>query len=189
LLTQDPIGLAGGVNLYAYAGNNPITFMDPFGLKTCPPDCPFGTYTAIGSLAGAGIGASTGGTTGAVLGAIGGFLGGLPTGPGALITGAAGGAGGAAAGSTLGALGGAAVGGAAGLVLDGVYYLKGESEQIGHAIENVMGKKANTKENRDAVGDYCEACKQSGETGTRNSKGDFTFEELKTRVKEFFNIP
>jgi len=110
-------------------------------------------------------------------------------GPGAVVTAAAGGAGGGAAGGAIGAVGGAVVGGAAGLVVDGVFWLKGESAQIGQAVESVMGKKANTKENRDAVGDYCESCKQSGVTGTKNSKGDFTFEELKTRVKEFFNIP
>jgi len=31
---EDPIGIAGGTNLYLYAGNNPATFMDPFGLNT-----------------------------------------------------------------------------------------------------------------------------------------------------------
>ena len=44
---EDPIGHAGGINLYAYAGNDPVTYSDPFGL--CPPvnedtsDCPIGS--------------------------------------------------------------------------------------------------------------------------------------------------
>jgi RHS repeat-associated protein len=34
-VTTDPIGLAGGINLWPYTGNNPVNFLDPLGLTFC----------------------------------------------------------------------------------------------------------------------------------------------------------
>jgi RHS repeat-associated protein len=36
---EDPIGLAGGLNLYGFANGDPVNFSDPFGLFSCPPLC------------------------------------------------------------------------------------------------------------------------------------------------------
>lgn len=33
-LNQDPLGESGGINLYGFAGNDPVNGVDPFGLKT-----------------------------------------------------------------------------------------------------------------------------------------------------------
>ena len=52
-LSQDPIGLAGGVNLYAYAANNPTSYSDPSGLTSC-------CEAVLRLAAGAGVGVSIG---------------------------------------------------------------------------------------------------------------------------------
>src|SRR6185312_15155321 len=51
---EDPLGLAGGLNAYGFAGGDPITFSDPFGLCPDPKDpiCAFTVHGAYGTTPG-----------------------------------------------------------------------------------------------------------------------------------------
>jgi hypothetical protein len=73
---EDPIGLAGGLNLYGFANGDPVNFSDPYGLQACdPPGSCVSQFVAggiaVGTAAGALVaGGCTVGTGGAcVLGA------------------------------------------------------------------------------------------------------------------------
>ena len=39
---RDPIGEAGGINLYGFVGSSPLSFVDPWGLSVQPPSFPDG---------------------------------------------------------------------------------------------------------------------------------------------------
>ena len=45
-ISEDPIGLAGGGNVYGYAGNNPVSYVDPDGLS------PLSLFGPIGGICG-----------------------------------------------------------------------------------------------------------------------------------------
>lgn len=52
-LSRDPIGENGGLNLYGYAGNNPVNFLDPLGLKYAEM---YAAYGVVGGGAAAAAG-------------------------------------------------------------------------------------------------------------------------------------
>ncbi len=113
-ISKDPIGFAGGYNLYAYVGNNPVKWNDPSGTSGIPGMIIGGFAGAVGGYT-SGLISGNGNLTAAVLGGVaGGTVGALVGGIDFFASNAAG----AAAGSFVGGLVGGATGGALSSAID-----------------------------------------------------------------------
>ena len=158
---EDPIGLAGGLNLYGFAGGDPANFSDPFGL--CPLDKPLCHWIKAALIAaGTDVGFVAGGGAG------------LAAGPAAVAASPAM----AAAGAAVGAAAGVAVGG----LVDQVFFAKKSDIKQVNDVANRFGLKGSE---RREFGDFLEAEKAAGRGGTLNKRGDFRWKELVDKVKDF----
>jgi phage terminase small subunit len=52
-------------------------------------------------------------------------------------------------------------------------------------VEKIARQFGMDPETRREFGDFLEECKRKGDPGTRNERGDFTWNELKEKAKEF----
>jgi RHS repeat-associated protein len=114
---EDPIGVAGGLNLYQFNGNNPVSYVDPFGLSPCDPP---GSCQAKGVAIGSGIGVTLGGIVALGCTATSGGVCGL--GAGAIITGFG--------------TAGAAAGGLAGTILDNTDELGSAGTEVVNSVSS-----------------------------------------------------
>jgi RHS repeat-associated protein len=65
-LQEDPIGVAGGLNLYQFNGNNPVMFTDRFGLMCNPPGSCVTQYAAAFAAMGGTLGVAAGVLSGGI---------------------------------------------------------------------------------------------------------------------------
>ena len=127
---QDPIGIAGGANVYGFANGDPVNYQDPFGL--CPIDKPLCSWIkATLVLAGTDLGMVAGGGAG---------LAGLAGGPAVAAT--------VPLGAAVGAATGAAIGAVAGELMEALFF-------SGNSPEGAPGQTAGgraTDEHGNALG-------------------------------------
>jgi hypothetical protein len=100
-MSEDPIGFAGGLNRYTYAGNDPINWLDYAGTARELPGWGKGLISALSAIGGM-IGIIDGGLGGGGLGLLGGPAAPVTVPLGAIAGAAAAGAEGATAGAALG---------------------------------------------------------------------------------------
>jgi hypothetical protein len=54
-------------------------------------------------------------------------------------------------------------------------------------VEEIARQFGMDEEERRDFGDYLEECKHSGDCGTKNDRGDFTWPELEQKAREFLS--
>jgi hypothetical protein len=194
---EDPIGIAGGLNVYGFANGDPVSYSDPYGL------CPIMRNGILipCAVAGMGIGATAGGIVGAAIGGGGAAAVCSPTGPGAVACAAGGGLGGAEAGAGAGGTLGFAVGYGMDLVAEIGEKVESFTRHAAADASNWLFSKRDLKQIQDVArefgiggadrrdfGDFLEEEKAAGHGGTANRRGDFTYDELRRKAREFLGL-
>jgi hypothetical protein len=55
-------------------------------------------------------------------------------------------------------------------------------------VEAIARKYGMSPEQRRELGDYLEECKREGDGGTKNERGDYTWEEMDEKAREFLGL-
>lgn len=166
------------MNLYGYAAGDPVNNSDPFGLWVPMPWC-------LLALPGGGAIATSGGGAGSTV--LGGALAGAAPGAAVGMLGVAAefmlrpafpGDREALSRSTSGTWAAEAT----------IVYSRAEGKQIRAAIKTATGSTA-TNGQYNCMSQHIHECKEAGDGGSKNDKGDFTWDELVQMARDLFTKP